>query len=174
MGTITPFKKEKLIIGVLSTDEDKLSSVREKLEEDYGPIDFSSPPLSFNFTDYYHKEMGENILRRFFSFQELKNPGGLAEIKVLTNQLEEEVKDEGKRRVNLDPGFLNRNRLILASTKDAPHRIPLSQGIYAEITLRYMKGKFQELPWTYPDFRSHVYQTILEKIRICYLEQLRK
>jgi hypothetical protein len=174
MGLITPFQREKLIIGVLSTDEEKLPRVQEQLEKDYGPIDFVSSPLPFDFTDYYNKEMGENILRRFFSFQELKDPSELAGIKVRTNQLEEEIMEEGKRRINLDPGFINRNRLILASTKEAPHRIPLTRGIYAEITLRFMKGRFQELPWTYPDFRSNAYEPILTTIRILYLNQLRR
>lgn len=174
MGIITPFKREKLIIGILFTDEERLAWVRTELEKEYGEIDFSSSPLPFHYTNYYDQEMGENILKEFFTFHNLRDPGELAGIKVRTNRLEEEIMKEGTRRINLDPGFLNRNRLILASTKEAPHRIPLSHGIYAEITLRYIKGQFQELPWTYPDFRSKEYKAILQKIRIRYLEQLRQ
>ena len=81
--------------------------------------------------------------------------------------------ESGNRKVNIDPGLLNLSRFILASSKDGPQRIPLSGGIFAEVTLVYERGGYRPLAWTYPDFRSPEYLRILGEIRKLYKAQLR-
>ena len=49
------------------------------------------------------------------------------------------------RRVNLDVGYICLAKLVLASTKDHAHRIYLSDGIYAEITLRFHRKNISTL-----------------------------
>jgi hypothetical protein len=44
------------------------------------------------------------------------------------------------RPVNLDPGFIEPSKLILASTKNFSHRIYIGNKMYAEVTLMYEKG----------------------------------
>jgi hypothetical protein len=91
-----------------------------------------------------------------------------------TDERTDESADQRRDRlVNLDPGVLSLSRLILASTKDFSHRIPLRDGIYAEVTLRYSGGDFRNLPWTFPDYRTEDYHAILRQIRSTYREQLR-
>ena len=75
--------------------------------------------------------------------------------------------------MNLDPGLLSLPRFVLATTKESAHRIPLEEGIYAEITLLYEKGSFRPLAWTYPDFRSEGYIVLLNEIRLRYKSQLK-
>jgi hypothetical protein len=70
-----------------------------------------------------------------------------------------------ERPLNLDPGYITLAKLVLASTKDHAHRIYLSQGIYAEITLNYRAGSWQPLPWTYPDYRRSDFQEFFTNCR---------
>ena len=79
----------------------------------------------------------------------------------------------GKRRVNIDPGYISQSKLVLATTKDHSHRIYLGQGIFAEVTLRYYKGTFRAWEWTYPDYASPPYIAIFNHIRKLYKEQLK-
>ncbi len=173
MGRIEDFLPEKLVIGVLSSLSDGFDSVEPVLRDSFGEVDYRSGDIPFTFTSYYDAEMGTPILRRFYAFTEPIDPGRLAGIKSATNLLEERWAGDGLRRVNLDPGLLGMGRLVLASTKGPGHRIALSGGIYAEVTLVFRAKNFQALPWTYPDFRSAEYNLIFREIRDIYHGQLR-
>jgi len=171
MGTAGTYTPEKLVMGVLSSlpAADELKAL---LVEQWGAIDFCSPGIPFTFTDYYRGEMGPRIVRTFLSFGKLVDPSCLARVKLQTNEIEDRFKDGGMRRVNVDPGLMALSRFSLATTKESAHRIPLADGIYAEITLLYSKGSFRALEWTYPDFRSADYLAVLNGIRSRYKEQL--
>jgi hypothetical protein len=173
MGTAGTFTPEKLVMGVLSSLPGSDDELRAMLVEQWGDLDFRCPPIPFTFTDYYEKEMGGAIVRTFVSFERLVDPSCLAQVKLRTNVIEDRFRDGGLRRVNLDPGLMALSRFTLATTKESAHRIPLADGIYAEITLLYSKGSFRALGWTYPDFRSSVYLDVLHKIRSLYKVQLR-
>jgi len=169
-GTYTP---EKLVMCVLSSSPDRVGDLRALLVEQWGGIDFSSDPIPFIATDYYAREMGAGIMRTFLSFQRLVDPSSLSQVKLRTNSLEGRFRVEGSRRVNLDPGLMALSRFSLATTKESAHRIPLSDGIFAEITLLYSKAGFRALEWTYPDFRTPAYLSALNEIRALYKAQLR-
>jgi Domain of unknown function (DUF4416) len=172
MGNAMAFTAEKLVVGVLTSRADRREEISAALSTLWGPADFSCEPFPFSFTDYYNDEMGVPIMRFFLSFDRLVDPSRLAAIKKETNVIEERFREDGKRKVNLDPGLLALSRFTLATTKENAHRIPLADGIFAEITLLYHKGGFQPLPWTYPDFRSERYLAILNGIRARYKTQL--
>jgi len=148
MGTAYRFKKEKLVIPILASASDYLSELFPRLEERFGPIDYTSESIDFTFTDYYLEEMGDQIERFFVSFSDLIDPGLLPDIKITTNEIERFFADGGSRKINLDPGILALSRFVLATTKENAHRIPLRDGIYGEITLLYRDNEFQVLPWT--------------------------
>lgn len=176
MGAIKPVESVKLIVGVLSAAPDLFSQVAQHLTRQFGPIDHPSPILPFEFTSYYEKEMGQGIKRQFFSFEKLIKSENLARIKIWTNQLEVRLARKSlrpgiKRPVNLDPGYLTASKLVLASTKDYSHRIYLSGGIYAEVTLRYLKDRYQAWPWTYPDYQTADYLSFFQRVREIYLGQ---
>ena len=169
-GTYTP---EKLVMCVLSSSPDAAGGLRAALVEQWGEIDFTSDPIPFTATDYYAREMGPAILRSFLSFARLVDPSCLSQVKLRTNALEDRFRINGSRRVNLDPGLMALSRFSLATTKESAHRVPLSDGIYAEITLLYSKTGFRALEWTYPDFRTPAYHAALGEIRALYKAQLR-
>ena len=144
-----------------------------KLSASYGPPDFLSDVVPFDYTDYYCPEMGENLVRRFLSMEKLIRPETLPDIKLATNSMENEFTQEGKRRVNIDPGYISKGHLILATGKSYAHRPYLRDGIYADLTLFYQNKKFCSLPWTYPDYADEKQLLMLGKIRATYLLQLK-
>ncbi|MFP4266751.1 MAG: DUF4416 family protein [Spirochaetaceae bacterium] len=159
------FEDELLIMGLLSADDEVRDKAKGRLEALYGPSRYAGPSLPFTYTDYYKREMGENLKRDFLAFEILADPSQLAEIKTVTNTLEREYAVEGSRRINIDPGFLSLGKLILASTKDNAQRIPLSRGIYGEITLIYRQKSYRPERWTYPDYSSPEYLEIFHALR---------
>jgi len=163
----------KLIVGLISSSFHLFPAVQGKLEGLFGPVDLESPLIPFSFTNYYNQELGPNLQRKFLSFARLIDPGRLAEIKSLTNELEERFqRPNNKRGINIDPGYLEPGKLVLATTKNQQHRIYLGQGIYAEVTLRFRRGRFEPWEWTYPDYRSEAYLDFFTRAREIYLEQL--
>ncbi|MBC7223348.1 MAG: DUF4416 family protein [Anaerolineae bacterium] len=173
MGAIRQPKPVKLIVSILAGDPALLDEAEALLRDAFGPVDYRSDLLPFDHTTYYEPEMGPGLKRRIVAFQRLVDPGDLAAIKRQTNAMEERWAVGGKRRVNLDPGYVSLAKLVLATTKNHGHRIYLGQGIYAEVTLQYRSGRFQPWPWTYPDYASEVYCRMFGEIRARYLEQLR-
>ncbi len=174
MSTPQEPKPAKLFVSVISASQERIVSVLSKLAGDYGTMDFVSAVLPFDYTDYYHAEMGKPLVRRFASFDHLIRQDGLALIKVGTNLLEAELSEKGNRTVNVDPGYLLAERLVLASGKNYAHRIYLGQGIYADLTLVYRDKDYRPLAWTYPDYADPKVRNWLRSLREKYLQQLRR
>lgn len=174
MGIATTPEPVKYFCGIITASATLAARVEKLLVEEMGAVDFRSEPIPFDFTGYYTKEMGKNLLRSWISFARLGDPGELSGVKALTNLIERETaRDGGGRQINLDPGYLALSKLVLASTKDFSHRIYLSDGIYAETTLLYKKDAFEALPWTYPDYMSETAQKYFGEVREAYHEQLK-
>ncbi len=175
MGTIIEQLPVKAIVGVLTSEPSILSTVYQQLTDHFGNIDYTSELFPFTSTNYYEAEMGKEIHRQFISFENLIDAGTLAGNKLITNRVEQLFFKIGttQRRVNLDVGYICMAKLVLASTKDHAHRIYLSDGIYAEITLRFYHKTFQPWEWTYPDYRLPTYIDIFNHIRTVYREQLK-
>ena len=163
----------KLVVGAFMADRTLLAEVAQRLCEGYGPLDIVSPWLAFDRTDYYAPEMGLNLARRIMAFKPLIDPGTLAAVKTATNAIEADLTRGGRRRVNIDPGILTRERFVLATGKNYSHRIYLADGIYADLTLVYRGGGFQTLSWTYPDYAGDPIRSMLSVIREKYLIDLR-
>ncbi len=173
MGKISAPLPVKLVMPMLSNRPELFGLAEAALVARFGPVDYHSPRLPFAHTNYYEAEFGKDLQRQFLCFETLVDPGQLAEIKVLTNTLEEGWSEEGQRRINLDPGYLSQAKLVLATTKDHAHRIYIGHGIYAEVTLAYRDKGFRAGPWTYPDYRSESYWQILCTMRGIYVAQLK-
>lgn len=142
------------------------------LVDRYGAVDMASSWLPFNYTIYYNDEMGTPLFRRLVAFKQLIHQMSLADIKLFTNDLEHEHSINGKRVVNIDPGYLLHERFVLATGKNFSHRIHIGKGIYADLTLMYTKGEFEPLPWTYPDYASENIKTFLKQVRKKYVIDL--
>jgi hypothetical protein len=175
MGTILEAPPVKLFVGLLTAQAGLVERTAAALEELYGPIELRGGPFPFEDTDYYTAEMGSPLERYFLGFERLIQPERLPEIKRSTNGLERGPAlgtQEAKRPVNLDPGYLEAGKLVLASTKNFYHRILLDRGIYGEVTLAWRSGGWEPFPWTFPDFRSRRYDNFFTALRSRYRAQL--
>ena len=166
-----PAPSTKLICGVLFTDENLLLRAKDLLIDRFGAIDFESEKFRFNVSYYYKPEMGWPIWRLFWSFEELIDPARIAEIKLACNSVEDELAIDGKRKVNLDPGYMDYDKVVLASAKYNWQKIYLDKGIYADATLKYEKGHYHPFPWSFPDFKTGEYERVFLKIREIYKKQ---
>ena len=182
MGKIFLPKPAKLIISMITSDRYLFSLYKEVLIKKFGEVDIESNTQSFNFTDYYEEEFGKNLMQKLFSFSTLIRQDELAEIKIITNSIENNIENENiknnmahnKRKINIDPGYITLNKYILASTKNGPSRIYLNQGIYAEITLRFINKSFIPCEYTYPNYKTNEYINFLNSVRQKYKLQLRE
>jgi hypothetical protein len=182
VGKIFLPKPAKLIISMFTSDKSLFNLYKKKLIKKFGKVDIESNAQPFNFTDYYKEEIGENLIQKLFSFSTLIRQDELAEIKIITNDLENNNIDKNikkntihhKRKINLDPGYIILDKYILASTKNGPSRIYLNQGIYAEITLRFINKSFVPCEYTYPNYKTNEYINFLNSVRLKYKLQLRK
>ena len=173
MGAIYDFEPEKLIVGVIYNDPEVLRKALEALTREFGEYDLVCEEFSFSkeFSTYYDEEIGGEGKRLIYSFRELVNPERQADIKEFTNELEKKLSVGEKRKINLDPGFINHGRLMLPTTKAAGFRIPLKNGIHTELTLFYARGGWHKFPWSYRDYQSERVQQFLTKVRKIYLAQ---
>jgi len=165
MGQIKRPHKVKLVTGLLSNDIEALERVKKILQRIFGRIDFESALLDFSHTDYYKEELGDNLKRKFLSFERPRDPGAIYKVKIRTNLIEKRFLRGGKRTINIDPGYLDLSKLVLFSTKDYSHRIYLNKGIFAENTLFYKDKSYNPWPWTYPDYKTAEYIDMFNSIR---------
>lgn len=166
-------------VGLLAGTEEELAAARWELTQWYGQIDAISEIIPFNFTEYYNEEMGPNQIRQWVRFRNLFGPDQLAKCKLETNMLEtllaRQFKGRGvPRPINIDPGYVHRYKVILATTKDHSHRVYLNEGIFGEVTLHWSKNLWTPWPWTYADYQSETAQKFFTEARTAYLEQLQR
>jgi hypothetical protein len=176
MARPKPFAPVKLVCGVIYGEGSLYDRAKTLLVDAHGPVDSESAVSDFDLTDYYEKDMGPGLKRRFMSFERLAGPDQLAEFKVGTNGLEEKIGQEHGgplRAVNIDPGYLTASALVMATAKDFSHRIPLAHGIYAHLEFLFTKTDVRFLDWTYPDMRRDVLRRFFLDVRRNYLEQIR-
>src|SRR5262245_17501450 len=178
MSSLKKVAPVKLIAAVLWQDESSLDWALAELRRVWGEIDFSGADRPFDATDYYEPEMGKGLMRRLVAFGRLVPPESLREAKLVCNEIEERLchclteaptaRAAGNssrrpsssamgRTVNLDVGYLDHNKLVLASVKYAGQKIHLGDGVYADLVARYKDGRYQPFEWTFPDFRDGRY-----------------
>ena len=163
----------QLISSLFSPHKELIVSVIEELEQIFGPTDWISPELFFDRTKYYAKEMGWPLHRRFVSFERLIRPLKIVELKLTTNKIENDYLQDGKRQINIDPGYISLERLVLVTGKNYGHRIYLTKGIYADLSLIFRQGSFSPLQWTYKDYASPEIIGFFNGVRERYKRQLR-
>lgn len=164
----------KLFCGVLYSDSSLLQQSQAILLEKYGAIDHQSEPYEFTITEYYRPEMDWPIYRIFWSFARLIDPKEIARIKIDCNEIEDQLAIDSNRKVNIDSGYLDYDKVVLASAKYNGQKVYLDLGIYADLTLHFEKKDFHPYPWTFPDFKNGHYNKTLLKIREIYKLQLKK
>lgn len=154
MGTPGTPKPVRFFVSLIYRENEQMPNVEGSLTTLLGEIASRTSPVPFLHTTYYEKEMGKDLLRYFLLFQPLRNREELPFVKLKTNDIEKNISVRGRRTINIDPGYIALEHVILATTKGFAHRIYLGNGIFGDLTLMYSGGSFKPLPWTYPDYGS--------------------
>ncbi len=165
------------IMAAFSRHEAAIAWARDRAAAEWGPIALESPAFAFEQTQYYDASMGPGLRKIFFAFADRADPGGLTEWKLTSGEWEGEYaagRHPELRPLNLDPGYLTLGKLVLASTKDYAHRIYLGRGIFAEITLYWRHGQWEQHEWTFADYRQAAYHEFFTQCRDYLHRQLRE
>ncbi len=173
MGKASPPEAVLLFSSILFREDAPLEGGKDLLLQRFGEACFVSGPLPFTYTDYYHREMGAPLARIVMAFSGLVPRDCLSEVKTVTNAIEERFLRNGSRTLNIDPGILSLENVCLATTKPYSHRIYLSQGIWAEVTLVFRRNSYQKLEWTYPDYASSEMIRIFNTLRDTYKRSIK-
>lgn len=164
-----PARRAAFVCALMSGDPGSMDRAIARLVAHRGPVRALSPVYAFDYTSYYEPEMGAGLRKQLACFSDLVDPAALAAAKHQTMEIERALsRTDGtalRRQVNLDPGLVSQESLVLATTKHSGHRICIAAGLYAEVTLLYQKGRYRPLQWTYPDYRTEVVQEFLQEVR---------
>ena len=155
----------KLIIGAIYADPQWLMQAKTSMQMQGWEIQHQSEEFPFDQTDYYSTEMGEGLKRCFFSVKGLQSLEFSADWKLKTAEIEQQLSNKGKRRINLDPGYLDLSRVVLLSGKEGSHKIYLRNGVWADLVLLKDKGGYRNFPWTFPDIRTGRYDDFFLQLR---------
>ena len=170
MGAIREPKPVILFVAVSGIDQEALDWARRELVSEWGPVLFADEPFDFDMTRFYQQQMGDSIVKQFLAFEQPIDPAKVVFAKRESNRLEQAYADlrsdlQVKRPVNIDPGYVTEAKLVLATTKDRDHRIYLSDGILAEVTLFYQGDVWNSSRWTYPDYKTEQCFLFLDQCR---------
>jgi hypothetical protein len=154
-----------LFTGLLYQKAEYLTLAKESLNRLFGDVFLETTPLPWDYSDYYMDELGSPIARVFLFFKNPFKQEGLPDIKIITNDLENQLSTEKRRNINIDPGYLTLSKVVLASTKNYSHRISMGRGIYAEVTLLFQDGCYRPHLFTYRDYATETYRKIFARAR---------
>jgi len=146
----------RLIVSIIYSSMDGLADGLRALERRFGRVQYETLEIPCAEAEVYREEMGDSLSRRFYSFEKTVSRGTLVDIKKACHKIEPQFADQvGEylfRTVNLDPGILSPESLIMTSHREYNHRIYVDDGVYSELALVYSRGQFVRLPWTCPDY----------------------
>ncbi len=168
MGKPGQPKRVLFFIATLFKDEEIYYLTRRIIVECFGDTILESAKKYWDYSKYYSAELGEPICRKFMFFKNPISEADISDIKLQTNQIEEKLSTNGKRTINIDPGYIGLSKLVLATTKDYSHRIYLKDGIYGEVTLIFQDNSFRPYINTYRDYADNEYITLFNLMRFIY------
>ncbi len=135
------------------------------LKELFGEIFCKTDVFAFDHTDYYSKEFGAGLVKFFVAHKRKIQPDKIVEMKLKAVELEDKFKVDGKRRLNVDPGYVAIEKVVAASTKNFTHRIYLGRGIYGDLQLSRRGERYEPHPWTFYDYKRDDVLEFFEKVR---------
>ena len=163
----------KLIIGALYADPHWLEQAKLKLRDQNWIIQQQSTELPFDKTDYYAREMGAELKRCFLSIEGLQSLESAVDWKLKTQEIENQLSLDAKRRINLDPGYLDFHRVVLLSGKEGAQKIYLRDGIWADPVLLKDKDGYRELSRTFADLKDGRYNDFFMQVRADFKAEIK-
>ncbi len=166
-------KNKALIIFAVMWNKEKIENLNaaiKNLKENFGEIIFQSDEFTLDYSHFYEKEMGPNLLKKFLVFDKIVDKEDSIKIKKFSENLENKFRENNNRNVNIDPVFLDEYQVVALSRKDRGSRIYIGNGVYAELQLLYHHKTFQPLIWTYLDYKENA--DFFNQVRKYYLRKI--
>jgi hypothetical protein len=167
MATPSQFSENAALLAfVLEEGPEWNPEVLEALAETFGPVRHRGKLFPFDKTDYYTPEMGKGLYRGVVSFEKTVAPQNIGREKEISNALESRLSAEpGKRRVNIDIGYMDLDKVVLPSYKRGPFKLYAGDGLWLDMILHYAKGHFVPTAWAFDDFKRNPYEHDLLLVR---------
>ncbi len=162
------------VVSVLTGSPESLRDVEPDLCRRFGDIALRSEPFAFDMSDYYGPEMGGGLARVWLCFEILRDASELPDWKNFCYVLENSRSRGAGRTVNLDPGYLDHGKLVLASFKQAPDKIYMGAGVWAHTCLRYRFGDFCGPDHSFPDFIDGRFNMFFKQAKSLYRRLLKE
>lgn len=145
------------------SEKDALNAASE-----FGELAERSEAFEFTHTSYYEREMGAGLKKRFVAVNGFCARDSLARHKQRATEIENGYLTPFKTRLlNIDPMLVSLENVVVASSKNFPHRVYLGQGVFGDLALIRRKSGFDVLPWTYPDYAEQrpFFETVFSTLK---------
>ncbi len=133
-----------------------LSLAEDRLKKVYSGFFIQSDPFEPLFSQYYHKEMGSPLYKKFVLTNTIIDKSRIKDIKIDAVSIEDNFRIDGKRTVNIDPFYMDKDQVVVSTSKYRGNRIYIGDGVFVELELFYHHGSFQPFVWTYTDYKDHI------------------
>lgn len=150
------------------------AEILDALRNAWGEIRHLGKLFPFDRTDYYASEMGYGLFRGVVSFERTVAPHEIGAEKERSNTLECELSPKANgRRVNIDIGYMDLDKIVLPSYKRGPFKLYAGKGLWLDMILHYAKGRFLPTAWAFDDFRRNPYEHDLLLVREKFKKAMR-
>lgn len=166
-------EKAQLLAFVLAPGGEWAPDLVAELEACFGQVLHLGKLFPFDGTGYYGREMGGGLFRGLVSFAALVEPEKIALEKARSNSLEAKLSKAGRRKVNVDVGYMDLDKVVLPSFKRGPFKLYAGGGVWLDMQLTYAKGRFHPTAWAFPDFKAGLYGRDLLLVREKFKKKLR-
>lgn len=143
-----------LFFALMYKDKDILEKTIGELKNNFGDVVSKSSEYDFNFTSYYEKEFGMNLKKMIAIFDKKINKIDLVEIKNKITEIEKRFSVGNKRRINIDPGYVNNKEVVLASFKKKDFKEDLGNNVFAHKVLEFEDGNVNDFFHTFDDYKE--------------------
>ena len=162
------------LVSCLTSHKEMLPALEEELRTLFGPIELRSEAFEFELSHYYENEMGSDLKRYWYCFEKLFGAETLAAFRWQTEEIEKRNLQKDGRLLNLDPGYLDYGKLVLASLKEGADKIYMGQCVWAHTCLRYRHGDFTAPDHSFADFKDGRFNEFMKEARVLYRRLLRQ
>ncbi|SNZ03538.1 protein of unknown function [Persephonella hydrogeniphila] len=139
------WKEEKFLLHAEKSIKEEFSDFKEESE-------IFEPP----FCSYYYEEMGKPLFKKFVITGTVMDKSKIVDIKKISMMIEDSLRINGKRTVNVDPFYIDKQQLVVSTSKYRGNRIYMGDGVFVELELFYHHGSFHPFVWTYADYKDHI------------------
>jgi hypothetical protein len=149
-------EKALLLMAVMYSNRASLEKAMNELTKKFGPVSTQSKEFDFTkFTQYYNPEMGKKQIKKYVVFEKLIDRAKLADIRIFTQKLEDRLSKNKKRTVNIDPGYITKEAVVLGTLKERAHKIYLGKGVFADLQGLFGKHELRTFEYTFADLKEN-------------------